>query len=68
MSKQSITQLLERALNDQAFAKQLKSNFDAAIKGYDLTADEIAAEPKGETRAERMVAQHDNLGGCRTRM
>lgn len=48
MSKQVVIQMLERALNDQAFAKQLKTNFDAAIKGYDLIADEIAALKKGD--------------------
>jgi len=39
MSKEAVLQVLERAIGDQAFASQLKANFEAAIKGYDLTAE-----------------------------
>lgn len=48
MSVQSVTQVLERALSDPAFRELLKSNFDQAVRGYDLTADERAALRKGD--------------------
>ena len=41
MSKGAVLQVLERAIGDQAFATQLKANFNAAINGYDLTAEAI---------------------------
>ncbi len=61
MSKQSVIQILERALNDETFAAQLKTNFDAAVKGYDLSADEIAALKKGDETALRAMGVDQRL-------
>ncbi len=61
MSMQAVTQLLERALNDETFATQLKTNFDTAIKGYDLTADEIAALKKGDASTLRAMGVDERL-------
>jgi hypothetical protein len=55
MSMQAVTQVLERAFSDAAFREQLKTNFAAAIAGYDLTADEIAALKKGDEATLRAM-------------
>ncbi len=61
MSVQSVTQLLERAASDEQFRAQLKTNFDAAVKGYDLTADEIAALKKGDESTLRAMGVDQRL-------
>ncbi len=61
MSKQSVIQMLERALNDENFAAQLKIDFDGAIKGYDLTADEIAALKNGDESTLRAMGVDERL-------
>ncbi len=61
MSMQAVTQLFERALNDKTFAAQLKTDLDAAIKGYDLTADEIAALKKGDESTLRAMGVDERL-------
>jgi len=61
MSKQVVIQVRERAVSDQDFAKQLKANFDTAIKGYDLTADEIATLKKGDEGALRAMGVEERL-------
>jgi hypothetical protein len=61
MSKQTVTKVLERAIDDQTFATQLKTNFDAAIKGYDLTADEIAALKNTDESALRAMGVEERL-------
>lgn len=61
MSKQAITQILERALSDSTFRAQLKTNFDVAINGYDLNADEIAALKKGDESTLRAMGVDERL-------
>jgi hypothetical protein len=61
MSQQAVIQVLERALSDDAFRAQLKANFDAAIKGYDLTADEIGALKKGDEGTLRAMGVDERL-------
>ncbi|MBI5198768.1 MAG: hypothetical protein HZA09_01965 [Nitrospirae bacterium] len=61
MSKQAVIQVLEKALSDKAFVAQLKTNFDAAIKGYDLTTDEIAALKNGDEGALRAMGVDERL-------
>ena len=56
-----IIQLLERAPSDEQFRAQLKTNFDAAIKGYDLTADEIGALKKGDDATLRAMGVNERL-------
>jgi len=61
MSKEAVLQVLERAIDDQAFAKQLKADFDAAIKGYELTAEEIAALKNGDEGGLRAMGVEERL-------
>ncbi len=61
MSMQASTQLLERALNDETFAAQLRTDLDAAIRGYDLTADEIAALKKCDESTLRAMGVDQRL-------
>ena len=42
MSTQALQSVLSRAMVDPAFADLLFSDTDPALKGYDLTADEVA--------------------------
>ncbi len=61
MSMQAVTEILERALSDAAFREQLKTNFDATIKGYDLTDNEKAALKKGDETALRAMGVDQRL-------
>ena len=44
-----LTKVIERASTDAAFRAQLKSNPEAALAGYGLTAEEKAALMSGDT-------------------
>ena len=61
MSMQAVTQVLERTLSDPTFREQLKTNFDAAIKGYDLTDNEKAALKKGDEVKLRAMGVDERL-------
>ncbi len=61
MSKRGLIQVLERALNNESFREQLNTNFDAAVRGYDLTADEIAALKKGDEATLRAMGVDERL-------
>lgn len=54
-------QVLERAIGEQALAGQLKADFDAAIKGYDLTAEEVAALKNGDEVGLRAMGVEERL-------
>ncbi len=43
MSKEALTKVVQRAISDAAFRRQLSSDASGALRGYDLTADEIGA-------------------------
>ncbi len=43
MSKEALTKVVQRAISDAAFRRQLASDASGALRGYDLTADEIGA-------------------------
>jgi hypothetical protein len=47
MSKAGIETVLGKAVSDEKFRKQLRENPDAALAGYDLTAEEKAAIKSG---------------------
>jgi hypothetical protein len=54
MSREALTQVVERASRDPAFRSQLQSSPDSALAGYDLTAEERAAvlsSDPGEVRS-----------------
>lgn len=61
MSVQAVTQVLERAVSDRSFREQLKTNFDAAIEGYELTAEETAALRKGDQAGLRAIGMDERL-------
>jgi hypothetical protein len=42
MSAEVLKQVIERAINDEAFRHQLFSDPDAALQGYDLSAEDRA--------------------------
>lgn len=43
MSKAGVEALVNKAMADETFRRQLKENPDAALRGFDLTPEEIAA-------------------------
>ncbi len=43
MSKAGVEALVKKAMADETFRRQLQESPDAAIRGYDLTPEEIAA-------------------------
>lgn len=43
MSQQVVEIIIGKAVTDAAFRKQLFEDADSALKGYDLTSEEIAA-------------------------
>jgi hypothetical protein len=47
MSKQAFDQVIQRASSDARFKASLSDNFDAAVRPYELTADEKARLAKG---------------------
>ncbi|GFP26638.1 hypothetical protein HKBW3S43_00357 [Candidatus Hakubella thermalkaliphila] len=61
ISLQAVTQLLERALNDETFFAQLKMSFDEAIKDYHLTPEEVAALKSGDQDALRAMGVDERL-------
>ena len=48
MSQEAMMKVLEKASTDTAFRDELKKNPEAALKSYDLTADERAALTSGD--------------------
>ncbi len=48
MSKATLGQVVKRAISDAAFRRQLQSDPEGALKGFDLTSDERAALRSGD--------------------
>src|SRR5687767_9529593 len=48
MSKGTLGQVVKRAISDAAFRRQLQSDPEGALKGFDLTSDERAALRSGD--------------------
>ncbi len=40
MSKEAVEQVVDRLMNDEAFRKQMQSDVEGALRGYDLTPEE----------------------------
>ena len=58
MSAKGIQEVLSRAMTDTAFAKSLFTDTENALKGYDLTAGEIAEfRELSHTEIESMDAE-----------
>ena len=49
MSRESLTQVVERASTDPAFRAELHMDPQSALAGYDLSAEERAALVSGDT-------------------
>ena len=49
MSQEMLTKIVERLSTDASYREQLASNPEAALKGYDLTAEERAALMSGDS-------------------
>ncbi len=43
MSVEAVNDIMQRALTEEAFRKELRDNFDQAITGYELTPEEQSA-------------------------
>src|SRR6266850_6123782 len=43
MSKEALRTVVQRSISDAEFRRQLATNADGALRGYDLTAAEIGA-------------------------
>ena len=41
MSREAVKQIISRAMAEPAFREQLRSDPDAALSGYELTAEEM---------------------------
>lgn len=48
MSTAVLEQVIQRAMDDQSFKEQIRSNPETALGGYDLTAEEQAALTAGD--------------------
>jgi hypothetical protein len=61
MSKAGVEALAQRAMSDESFRQQVKSNPDAALAGYDLTAEEKAAIKSGNTAKLRELGVDERI-------
>jgi hypothetical protein len=48
MSTAVLEQVIQRAMDDQSFKEQIKSDPETALRSYDLTAEEQAALTAGD--------------------
>lgn len=55
MSVEAMLEVIERATADRAFRAQLRSNPDAVLLNFELTADELAALRSGNRRTLRAL-------------
>lgn len=61
MSKAGVEALAQRAMSDESFRQQIKSNPDTAMAGYDLTAEEKAAIKSGNTAKLRELGVDERI-------
>jgi hypothetical protein len=61
MSKAGVEALAQKAMSDESFRQQLKSNPDAALAGYDLTAEEKAAIKSGNSAKLRELGVDERI-------
>src|SRR5437773_5685547 len=48
MSSKNLEKVIQRAISDAAFRRQLQSNPEAALRGFKLTSDEVTALRSGD--------------------
>jgi hypothetical protein len=61
MSKAGLDSLVQKATADESFRKQIKENPDAALAGYDLTAEEKAAIKSGNAAKLRELGVDERI-------
>jgi hypothetical protein len=61
MSKAAVEALVQKALADANFRKQIKENPDAALAGYDLTSEERAAIKSGNAAKLRELGVDERI-------
>ena len=61
MSKAGLDSLVQKAMADESFRKQIKENPDAALVGYDLTAEEKAAIKSGNAAKLRELGVDERI-------
>ena len=54
MSKEALVKVIQRSIDDAMFRRQLATDASGALRGYDLTADELSAMRSRD--AERLAA------------
>ncbi|HLW47278.1 MAG TPA: Os1348 family NHLP clan protein [bacterium] len=61
MSKAGVEALAQKAMSDESFRRQLKTNPDTAFAGYDLTAEEKAAIKSGNAAKLRELGVDERI-------
>jgi hypothetical protein len=61
MSKAGVEALVQKAMGDEAFRRQIKENPDTALAGYDLTAEERAAIKSGNAARLRELGVDERI-------
>jgi len=61
MSKAVVEALAQKAMSDESFRQQIKNNPDAALAGYDLTAEEKAAIKSGNAAKLRELGVDERI-------
>ena len=61
MSKAGLDSLVQKAMADESFRKQIKENPDTALAGYDLTAEEKAAIKSGNAAKLRELGVDERI-------
>ena len=61
MSKAGLDALVQKAMADESFRKKIKENPDAALAGYDLTAEEKAAIKSGNAAKLRELGVDERI-------
>jgi len=61
MSKAGVEALAQKAMSDESFRQQIKNNPDAALAGYDLTAEEKAAIKSGNAAKLRELGVDERI-------
>ena len=61
MSKAGVEALVQKAMSDENFRKQIKENPDTALAGYDLTSEERAAIKSGNAAKLRELGVDERI-------
>src|SRR2546428_4953924 len=70
MSKEALAKVVQRAISDAAFRRQLNSDPAGALRGFDLSADEASALRTGDAGrlsslgVDQRMSKSFSLGGA----